>query len=86
MLESISDLINGIVDIVANSLFAILRVLFGWDAARERPTWLGVISKTITALIAIMLISVLLAFLSAYLYILAIVAAIGAIVALLGLS
>jgi hypothetical protein len=86
MLESISDLINAIVEIVANTLFAILRALFGWDAARERPTWLRIVSKTVIALLAIILISVLLAFLSAYLYVLAIVAAIGAVVALFGLS
>jgi hypothetical protein len=82
MLDIVSDMITGIVELTAQIIYAIVSKLFGWEASRERPAWVRIVAISVILLTAAILFYVFLAvFISAF-YALLAIAAIGAVIAL----
>ncbi len=86
MLDTISDLIAGIVELTARGVYAIVRMLFGWEASRERPAWVRVIAIGLILLLAAILFSVLFTVFITAFYVLLAIVAIGAVLAFFAAS
>jgi Na+/melibiose symporter-like transporter len=81
MLDTISDLISGIVEFVSRGVFAVARVLFRWEASAERPGWVRVVAIGIILVACASLLTLLVSLFVTALYVLAFIAAVGAAIA-----
>jgi hypothetical protein len=86
MLDTIGDLISGVVELVARGVFAVARVLFRWEASVERPAWVRVVAIILILFVCATLFSFLFTFFLMAFYVLLAIAAIGAVIAFLGLG
>jgi hypothetical protein len=86
MLDTISDLITGIVELTARGVYALVRMLFGWESSRERPAWVRVIAIGLILLIVVILFSIFYTLFVTAFYILLAIAAIGAVLAFFAAS
>jgi uncharacterized BrkB/YihY/UPF0761 family membrane protein len=84
MLETISDLVNAVVELVARGVFALLRLMFRWEPSRERPAWVRALAIVVILAFAGTILSVAFAFFVTAFYVLLAIAAIGAVLAFLG--
>jgi hypothetical protein len=81
MLDTIGDLISGLVELVARGVFAIARSLFRWEASAERPGWVRFVAIALILIVCAVLFSVLFSFFVMAFYVLLAIAAIGAVIA-----
>ena len=86
MLDTVGDLISGVVELAARGVYAILRMLFGWEASRERPAWVRVIAIGLILLVAVILFSIFYTLFITAFYVLLAIAAIGAVLAFFAAS
>ena len=86
MLDSIGDLVSGLVELVARGVYGVLRLIFRWETAPERPAWVRAVAIVLILLVTAVIASVFFAFLTMAFYVLVAVAVIGAIIAFLGLG
>jgi hypothetical protein len=86
MLDTISDLITGIVELTARGVYALVRMLFGWEASRERPAWVRIIAIGLILLLAAILFSIFYTLFITAFYVLLAIAAIGAVLAFFAAS
>ncbi len=86
MLDTISDLITGIVELTARGVYALVRMLFGWEASLERPAWVRIIAIGLILLLAAILFSIFFTLFVTAFYVLLAIAAIGAVLAVFAAS
>jgi hypothetical protein len=86
MLDTISDLVTGIIEVTARGVYALVRMLFGWEASRERPAWVRVVAIGLILLLAAILFSLLFTVFITALYVLLAIAAVGAVLAFFAAS
>jgi hypothetical protein len=86
MLDTIGDLVSGLVELVSRAVFGLAKLMFRWEASVERPAWVRVAAIGLILLACAALFSLLVSIFAAAFYILLAVAAIGAVIAWLGLG
>jgi hypothetical protein len=86
MLDTIGDLISGLVELVSRGVFAIARALFRWEASVERPVWIRAVAIGVILVICAGLLTLLFRLFAIVFYILIILAVIAAAVGWLGLG
>jgi hypothetical protein len=86
MLDTIGDLVGGLVELVARGVFAIARGLFRWEASVERPGWVRVVAIAIILLICAALVSLLFTLFAVAFYVVLAIVLIGGVIAWLGLG
>jgi hypothetical protein len=84
MLDTIGDLVSGLVELVARGVFAVVRGLFRWEASTPRPGWVRAVAIGLILLVAAGLVSLLLSIFAMLAYLAIAIAAIGAAVAWFG--
>ncbi len=84
MLDTVGDLVSGLVELVARGVFAVCKAMFRWEASVERPAWVRVVAIAIILCVAAALVSVLFTLFAVVFYILLAIAVIGALLAALG--
>jgi uncharacterized BrkB/YihY/UPF0761 family membrane protein len=84
MLDTISDAIGAVVEIVASALHGVLRLVFRMGP--ERPAWLRIVAAALVVVLTLAICSVLFAYLAFAVFVVAVGAALAAVVAFLGLG
>lgn len=86
MLDTISDIVNGLVEIVASALHGLLKLVLRLRPDAERPPWVRLLAILLIVAVALVILRLAFAFFVMAFYVLVAVAAIGAVIAFLGLS
>jgi hypothetical protein len=84
MLDTVGDLVSGLVELVARGVFAACKAMFRWEASAVRPAWVRVVAIAIIVCIAAAMASVLFTLFAVAFYILLAIAVVGALLAALG--
>jgi hypothetical protein len=86
MLDTVGDLVSGLVELVSLGVFALARSMFRWEASVARPAWVRVVAIGLILAACAALFGIIVTLFVTTFYILLAVAAIGAVIALLGLG
>jgi hypothetical protein len=86
MLDTIGDVVGGLVELVAAAVHGLLKLVFRMEPGAERPGWVRAIAILLIVVAAGAILSFAFAFFAMAFYVLLAIAAIGAAIAFLGLS
>jgi hypothetical protein len=86
MLDTLSNLVIGLVELVAGAVHWILKRIFGLKPEAERPGWVRALAILLIVGFAIIVLGLAFAFFVTAFYVLVVIASIGAVIGLLGLN
>ncbi|MGL4243045.1 MAG: hypothetical protein ACRCTI_18180 [Beijerinckiaceae bacterium] len=86
MLETLGDIVSGLVELVASFVYSVLKFLFRLEPGAERPAWVRAVAILLIIIAAGAIVYFAFAFFVTAFYVLVAIAAIGAVIGFLGLN